>query len=102
VVRVTDSVPGLPLRVPNELAHLFATTHNNVQLFPLPVGDLWRRMMHLLTHIAELRTSRVPDHLQHGRVVVVVVFNHEARLVELHPTHPGTAHTLVLMGSQPR
>ncbi|ELR12729.1 uncharacterized protein ACA1_092620 [Acanthamoeba castellanii str. Neff] len=29
VVRVTDSVPGLPLRVPNELAHLFATTHNN-------------------------------------------------------------------------
>ncbi len=40
MVRVTDSVPGLPLRVPNELAHLFATTHNNVQLFPLPAARL--------------------------------------------------------------
>jgi hypothetical protein len=39
VVRVTDSVPGLPLRVPNELAHLFATTHNNVRRRSLVAGD---------------------------------------------------------------
>jgi hypothetical protein len=31
VVRVTDGVPAVPLRVPNELAHLFATTHNSVR-----------------------------------------------------------------------
>jgi hypothetical protein len=31
VVRVADGVPAVPLRVPNELAHLFATTHNSVR-----------------------------------------------------------------------